>query len=164
MHPTRNDLPAKARKKVVDLLQPRLSDALDLGMQAKQAHWNVKGPQFAQLHALFDQVYDHAGAHADEFAERIVQLGGQAAGTVQSVAKETSLPVYPLDATSGPAHLRALATSMAAFGASVRAAIDEAAKLGDADTADLFTEVSRGSDKDLWMVEAHLHSEAGPAS
>ena len=160
MHPTRNDLPAKTRKKVAALLQARLADALDLGMQAKQAHWNVKGPHFAQLHALFDGLYDHAGGHADDLAERLVQLGGTAEGTVQAVAAGTSLKAYPLDAVAGRAHLEATAAGLAAFGAAVRAAIDDSAKLGDADTADLFTEISRAVDKDLWMVESHLQGDS----
>ena len=160
MHPTRNDLAEKTRKKVIALLQPRLCDALDLAAQAKQAHWTVKGPHFAQLHTLFDALYDHAGGHADDLAERIVQLGGTALGTVQTVAGTTSLAAYPLDAVSGAEHRTATADGLAAFGKSVRAAIDEATKLGDADTADLFTGISRAVDKDLWMVEAHLHDAA----
>lgn len=160
MHATRNDLPEKTRKKIVQLLQPVLVDALDLAAQAKQAHWNVKGPHFAQLHSLFDGLYDHAGGHADDLAERIVQLGGTALGTVQTVAKTTRIDAYPLDAVSGDAHLTATANGLAAFAKSVRAAIDDAAKLGDADTADLFTGISRAVDKDLWMVEAHLNDES----
>ena len=100
------------------------------------------------------------GGHADDLAERIVQLGGTALGTVQTVAGTTSLAAYPLDAVSGAEHLTATADGLAAFGKSVRAAIDEATKLGDADTADLFTGISRAVDKDLWMVEAHLHDAA----
>lgn len=158
MHPTRNDIPESTRTKLVALLQSRMADAIDLSRQAKQAHWNVKGPQFIALHTLFDTVYANAVTATDDFAERLVQLGGTADGTVGRVARTTSLPAYPADAVSGPAHVAALATSMAAFGKAVRWAIDEAAKLGDADTADLFTEVSRGADKDLWMVEAHLEA------
>jgi starvation-inducible DNA-binding protein len=160
MHPTRNDLSQQTRKAVVALLQPRLAAALDLSLQAKQAHWNVKGPHFAPLHALFDAIYEHAGDHADELAERIVQLGGTAEGTLQAVAKATSLAPYPLDATSGRAHLEATTNALAVFGRSVREGIEDAAKLGDADTADLFTEISRAADKDLWMVEAHLHGDS----
>jgi starvation-inducible DNA-binding protein len=156
MHPTRNDLPEKARKKLVDLLQARLADAIDLGLQAKQAHWNVKGPQFIALHELFDGVHTRVQAQVDDLAERIVQLGGSASGTLQAAHARTSLPEYPLDAVSGRAHVEALAASMTVYGKAVRAAIDAAAKLGDADTADLFTEVSRAADKDLWFVEAHL--------
>lgn len=160
MHPTRNDLPEAARTKIVALLQSRLCDAIDLSRQAKQAHWNVKGPHFIALHGLFDAVYEHAVVATDEFAERLVQLGGTADGTVGRVARTTSLPAYPANAVSGSEHVAALATSMAAFGKAVRWAIDEAAKQGDADTADLFTEVSRGADKDLWMVEAHLQGDS----
>ena len=157
MHPTRNDLAEKSRKKLVALLQPRLADAIDLSLQMKQAHWNVKGPHFMQLHELFDAIHGRVAGHADELAERIVQLGGTADGTLQTVARETSLAAYGATLTDGTAHVEAVAAALSTFGAAVRGAIDEAAKLGDADTADLFTEISRGIDKDLWFVEAHLH-------
>jgi starvation-inducible DNA-binding protein len=157
MHRTRNDLSEKTRRKVVDVLQPRLAEALDLSMQAKQAHWNVKGPQFSQLHALFDQVHAHVYEQVDEIAERIVQLGGQAAGTVQAVGNATGLPPYPLDAGNATAHLEALAASLAAYGREIRRGIDATAEVGDAGTADLFTGISQQCDKDLWMLEAHLH-------
>jgi starvation-inducible DNA-binding protein len=159
MHTTRNDLPAATRRKVGALLQARLADAIDLSLAAKQAHWNVRGPHFIALHELFDDVHDHVRGHVDELAERIVQLGGTAHGTLAAAAKGTKLPPYPLDAASGREHVAALARSMAAYGRSVRAAIDAATKLGDAGTADLFTEISRAADKDLWMVEAHLYAK-----
>lgn len=156
MHPTRNDLAEKTRKKLVDLLQGRLADAIDLGLQAKQAHWNVKGPQFIALHELFDGVHTRVQAQVDDLAERIVQLGGAAHGTLQAAKARSILPEYPLDLASGRGHVEALSQSLAVYGKAIRAAIDDATKLGDADTADLFTEISRAADKDLWFVEAHL--------
>jgi starvation-inducible DNA-binding protein len=136
-------------------LNQQLADVLDLGLQAKQAHWNVKGPHFIGLHELFDKVAEELEEFTDEIAERSVELGGVALGTVQVVAKESRLTPYPLDLASGEAHVAALSNALAGFGATTRAAIDTAGKAGDADTADLFTEVSRGVDKLLWMVEAH---------
>ncbi len=160
LHPTRNDLPQKNRGPLVELLNERLASAIDLEYQAKQAHWNVKGPRFHALHLLFDQVADAAGEAADELAERAVQLGGTALGTVRVAAKASALAEYPLAAVSGDEHLTALSTALAAFGAEVRAGIDAAAKLGDADTSDLFTELSRAADKHLWFVEAHLQGKS----
>lgn len=153
--PTRNDLPEKTRRAMVDLLNQHLADVIDLGLQAKQAHWNVKGPNFIALHELFDKVADEVGEFTDEFAERAVALGGVALGTVQRVASQSSLAAYPVDVWSGGEHVANLALALARFGKSVRAAIDTAARFGDADTADLFTGVSRDVDKLLWMVEAH---------
>ncbi len=160
LHPTQNDLPQKSRGPLVELLNERLASAIDLEYQAKQAHWNVKGPRFHALHLLFDQVADAAGAAADELAERAVQLGGTALGTVRVAAKASALAEYPLAAVSGDEHLTALSAALAAFGAEVRAGIDAAAKLGDADTSDLFTELSRAADKHLWFVEAHLEGKS----
>jgi starvation-inducible DNA-binding protein len=159
LHDTRNDLPEKTRAKVVDLLNSRLAEALDLQMQSKQAHWNVKGPQFIALHELFDKTAEFVENSIDEIAERAVVLGGTALGTVQVVAKETSLKPYPLDISRGTDHVEALSNALAAFGRSVRAAIGIADELGDADTADLFTGVSREVDKYLWFVEAHQQSK-----
>ena len=156
MHPTRIDLSAKTRGRVIDVLNARLADAIDLQLQVKQAHWNVKGPNFIALHELFDRIAGELGGHVDEMAERITTLGGVAEGTLQAVAGRSRLAPYPLALADGRAHLEALATALARFGKSVRKAIDDAGKAGDADTSDLFTGVSRAVDKNLWLVEAHL--------
>ena len=159
MHPTRNDLSAKTRNRVVDLLNARLADAIDLQLQTKQAHWNVKGPNFIALHELFDKIADEVEGHVDEMAERITSLGGIAEGTVQAVGGRSRLDAYPLGTAEGRAHLEALAGAFARLGKSVRKAIDESAKAGDADTSDLFTGVSRDVDKSLWLLEAHLQAD-----
>jgi len=157
--PTRNDLGAKVRAGAVDLLNQQLADALDLALQAKQAHWNVKGPNFIALHELFDEAVEELFEHADDLAERAVELGGTALGTARIAAKTSRLSEYPLDAHSGRDPVEALSAAMARFGASARAGIDAASTLPDADTADLFTEISRGVDKLLWKVEAHAQAK-----
>ena len=155
MHPTKNDLPSKVRSKVIGILGDRLADATDLMLQSKQAHWNVKGATFIALHELFDKVNESAEEWVDLIAERIVQLGGTAEGTVQATAKRTSMAPYPLEITSGRDHVDTLSSALASFGKRVRSAIDKTGKAGDADTADIFTEISRDVDKYLWFVEAH---------
>lgn len=156
MFETSIDLSKASRKKLITLLNARLADATDLGLRLKHAHWNVKGPHFFSLHELFDKLAGEVAVWVDDLAERAVALGGVADGRVGAVARESSLPPYPDEAVNGSDHLAAVASSLAAFGKAVRAAIDTATKLEDADTADLFTEVSRGTDKALWFVEAHL--------
>jgi starvation-inducible DNA-binding protein len=156
---TQNDLAQKVRADAVDLLNQQLADALDLALQAKQAHWNVKGPNFNALHELFDDVVDEVVEHADDLAERAVELGGTAVGTARVAAKTSRLTEYPLDIASGRDHVVALSAAIATFGASARAGIDTATALGDAATADLFTEISRGVDKLLWKVEAHVQTK-----
>ncbi len=160
MHDTRIDLPSNVRGTAIGLLQARLADAVDLASQAKQAHWNVKGPNFMALHELFDQVAAMVREHADTIAERITALGGTAEGTARVAAEQSSLKEYPLDIVEGRAHVAALADVLAAFGAHVRRNIDEAAEAGDQGTADLFTEISRSIDKTLWFVEAHGQARA----
>jgi starvation-inducible DNA-binding protein len=159
LHQTKNDLPKQTRQAMIELLNQQLSEALDLGLQAKQAHWNVKGPHFIALHELFDKVAEELEEFTDDIAERAVALGGVAQGTIQVVVKHSRLAAYPVNITSGKAHIEALSVALGNFGTSARAAIvDDAGKTGDADTADLFTAISRGVDKLLWMVEAHSQS------
>ncbi len=159
MHKTRNDLPARTRSKVIDLLNARLADALDLEMQTKQAHWNVKGPNFIALHELFDKVHTTVEEAVDEIAERIVALGGTAYGTLRAVSASSTLAAYPEDIYDGRKHVEALSDALATFGKHVRKAIDASSKAGDADTSDLFTGISRDVDQHLWFLEAHLQAD-----
>jgi starvation-inducible DNA-binding protein len=156
IYTSRNDLSEHVRKEICALLQARLSDALDLEAQAKQAHWNVKGPHFLQLHELFDRLHDEVEEFVDLLAERITALGHVADGRVSTTASASTLYGYPLEAVGGEAHLKAVAGSLGAFGKMVRDAIDQSTAIGDVDTADLFTQVSRQADKHLWFLEAHL--------
>ena len=158
MHNTKNDLAKKNREKLVEMLNARLADAIDLKTQAKQAHWNVKGHHFIGLHELFDQVATAVEADVDLIAERVTALGGTAMGTARVVAQKSTLSEYPHEIFEGTAHVDALSTAMADFNKKIRANIDDADKSGDANTADLFTEVSREIDKLLWFVEAHIQA------
>ena len=155
MFETRIDIPEDARGQLIGLLNARLADTFDLYSQLKQAHWNVKGSDFYQLHLLYDQVAEDVFPYVDEIAERATQLGGQALGTARMAASASSLDEYPVDAVEGADTVNAVADRLAAYAASVREAIDTAADLGDQSTSDLFTEISRTVDKYLWFVEAH---------
>ena len=159
MYVTKNSFPEKSRHQVIGILQQQLADATDLMIQAKQAHWNVKGPSFIALHELFDKISEDAEEYVDLIAERIVQYGGVAEGTVRVAAKRSRLPEYPLTIAQGKEHVQALSQALANFGESVRNAIDQADELHDKDTADIFTEISRGVDKYLWFVEAHNQTD-----
>jgi starvation-inducible DNA-binding protein len=153
-------LPKETRAELINFLNQRLADAIDLQTQAKQAHWNVKGPSFIALHELFDDVDEAVEEYVDLIAERIVQLGGIAEGTARVAASRSRLDEYPLTISTGIAHVEALSRALSEFGHEARLAIDETSGLGDADTADIFTEVSRGIDKWLWFVEAHLQASS----
>jgi starvation-inducible DNA-binding protein len=160
VYTTRNALPSGVRTQVSALLNLRLADAVDLSGQAKQAHWNVKGPHFIALHHLFDEVYHAIVEHVDLLAERVVQLGGVAAGTVRLAAEHSTLAEYPRDAVGGTEHVNALASALAEFGARMRETNSAVVGLRDEDTADICTEISRSVDKHLWMVEAHVQSRS----
>lgn len=159
MHKTKNTLPLKTRTQVAELLNHVLASCLDAMCNAKQAHWNVKGPHFIALHELFDEVFEGLEEYTDTIAERIIQLGGVAEATVQVIKQRTQLKAYPLSASEGLSHADYLSDTLAALGKVVREGIDTCAKLGDADAADILTEVSRGIDKHLWFVEAHLEGK-----
>jgi len=158
LHNTKIDIKKDTRGKIIEILNQRLADASDLKSQAKQAHWNVKGMNFIALHELFDQVSTELDTHVDDIAERITTLGGVALGTVRVAAQNSSLSEYPLEISDGAAHVDALSNALADFGKKVRADIDTTDELGDKDTADLFTGISRSIDKFLWFVEAHLQA------
>ncbi len=155
MYETENDISQNRRVEISALLNQRLADAVDLQTQMKQAHWNVKGPHFIGLHELFDKIDEAVEAYVDLIAERIVQLGGIAEGTARIAAGRSRLEEYPLAIADGSAHVEAVSKALSTFGHEARNSIDQADELGDADTSDLFTEVSRGMDKWLWFVEAH---------
>ncbi len=155
LYPTKNDLPEATRLEAVGLLNQRLADCIDLQTQCKQAHWNVKGPTFIALHKLFDEINEEVEEYVDLLAERVVQLGGVAEGTVGVVAERSTLVDYPLGLSTGAEHVAALSDALSMFGRTVRVGIEEMNELEDADSADILTEISRGVDKWLWFVEAH---------
>ena len=156
---TRNDLPADTRTEMVELCNAMLADCIDLATQTKQAHWNVRGPSFWGLHKLFDEINEAVEEYVDLIAERAAQLGGSVQGTARDVAKASRLPDYPRDIKDGLAHVNALSTALSTFGRSAREAIDTADEAEDKDTADVFTEISRGIDQWLWFVEAHAQAD-----
>ena len=153
--PTRHGLDPETRQSAVELLNARLADVIDLELQAKQAHWNVKGPNFIGLHELFDEVAAAAARYKDEIAERAVMLGGVALGTSQVVVERTTLPPYPVEAQDWRQHVDCVSSALAKLGSALRQAIDAADELEDAVTADLFTEIAHEVDKYMWFVEAH---------
>jgi starvation-inducible DNA-binding protein len=156
MQYTHNTLSESIRAKSVELLNKHLAAVIDLHGQVKQAHWNVRGPGFIAIHELFDKVADAVEDYSDTLAERAAALGGTAQGTVQVAAERSFLVPYALGIADEKEHVFTLSAALAAFGQSARQAIDEAAAYGDADTADLFTGISRGIDHQLWFVESHL--------
>ncbi|MBP6312131.1 MAG: DNA starvation/stationary phase protection protein Dps [Flavobacteriales bacterium] len=160
MHKTANDLTKKTRTQIVQLLNERLADSVDLHMQMKQAHWNVKGPNFIGLHKLFDEIYEATEEYVDKIAERAVMLGGTVYGTARAAVASSKLPEYPKDISNGVDHVEAVTRALSVYAREVRTGIEKAEDLQDADTADLFTEVSRGADKWLWFVEAHKQASS----
>jgi len=156
MHPTHNTLSENIRTQSVELLNKHLAAAIDLHGQLKQAHWNVRGPSFIGVHALFDKVAREADDYSDLIAERAAGLGGVAEGTVQVASERSFLIPYPLRIADENQHIFAVAATLAAFGQSARDAIGQSETVGDPDTADLFTGISRGVDHQLWLVESHV--------
>lgn len=154
---SRNALDTNAKSTAIAILNARLADTIDLALITKQAHWNLKGKNFYSVHKMLDEVRDDVDEYVDDMAERITALGGVAVGTAQAVAERTGLPSYPTDLQLAEDHVRALVERFAAVANEVRGNIGEVDEAGDPDTADVLTSVSRGLDKWLWMLEAHLH-------
>ena len=155
MQSTHNTLAESIRAQSIEILNKHLAAAIDLHAQVKQAHWNVRGPNFIALHELFDKVSEEVESFSDKLAERAGGLGGTAHGTLQVAAARSFLVPYPHGIADGQQHVFAVAGSLAAFGQSVRDVIKPIGDYGDLDTADLFTEISRGIDLQLWFVESH---------
>lgn len=151
-------IPARNREQIIAVLNARLADSLDLYSQAKFAHWNVKGKDFYQVHLLFDSIAEHVEEGVDLIAERITALGGIANGTLRQATEASSLSEYDLSASGSMDHVAALARQLAAVANAAREAIDQTDELEDKGTSDLFTEIVRTLDKDLYFLEAHLRA------
>jgi starvation-inducible DNA-binding protein len=155
-YPTKNDLKTNVKSVSIELLNARVADCIDLALLTKQAHWNLKGREFIAVHEMLDGFRTEVDDFVDTMAERVAQLGGTALGTTQAVAKATTLSPYPTNIHTIPDHLNALIDRYGRVANTVRECIDQTAEAGDANTADIFTEVSRGLDKALWFLEAHI--------
>jgi starvation-inducible DNA-binding protein len=152
------NLSESTKSKVIEILNARLADAVDLKTQVKHAHWNVKGIHFFQLHELFDSIAAHLEDQSDLIAERVTQLGGVANGTARQATAASTIKEYDFNAVKGEEHVKALVQRLGTLANATRASIDETGKLGDQATADVFTEITRAADKDLWFLEAHLQA------
>lgn len=153
---TSHDLPTESRVQLIEVLNQQLADTFDLYSQAKQAHWNVKGPDFFQLHELYDELAEMLLTHLDAIAERVTALGGTALGTVRMAANASRLDEFSDEPIGSMESVRMLAAHYADLAESTRKAIDKAEELKDMDTNDLFIDVSRDLDKSLWFLEAHF--------
>lgn len=156
LHATRMSLPEKDRIEIIKILNKSLASTSDLYAQLKQAHWNIKGAEFIALHKLFDELAEETAEQVDIIAERITALGGTALGTIQEAVKNTELRVYPVDIFSMTQHIEHLAHNFAILGELARNNIDETEKLDDMATNDLYIDLARMLDKNLWFLEAHL--------
>ena len=154
--PTKNDLKSNAKTASIELLNARLADAIDLALITKQAHWNLRGPDFIAVHEMLDPMRAQIDGHVDIIAERVAQLDGVALGTSQVVAKATTLAAYPTEIRKTKDHLGELAKRYATLANQVREDIDATDEAGDADAADILTAFSRDLDKNLWFIKSHL--------
>jgi len=156
-YPTRIAIPVEIRAHLITLLNQTLACTVDLRFQVKHAAWNVKGNVFVQLRALFETIVVELDAHMDHVAERITVLGGVVQGTVRTAATQSTLPEYPGDLVEGDAHVLALAERFAYHATAIRAAIEQAANLEEAATANVYTDIARGIETRLSFLETYLH-------
>ena len=156
LHPTRIELPPEIRLDVITMLNQTLACTVDLRSQVKQACWNVKGKDFIPLHTLFTTIAAALDSYADLVAERIAVLGGVVMGTTRIAATRSQLAEYPPTLIEGNAHVGALVERFAHYAMMMRSSITQAADVEDAGSAAIYTDISRGVDKQLWLLETHL--------
>lgn len=159
MHPTKNDLKSNTKNVSIEIMNARLADAIDLALITKQAHWNLKGPQFIAIHEMLDSFREQIDIYSDMIAERAVQLGGAAFGTKEAVSEKSSLKAYPTDIFAIKDQLPALIERYATVANNTRKSIDDVDEAGDADAADILTNFSKALDKSLWFLEAHIQEK-----
>lgn len=156
--PTRNTLSEETRAQVVLLTNRTIASLIDLQLQTKQTHWNLRAPQFIAIHEMLDVFYTDLDKYVDLLAERITHLGGNAYGTLEAVNSQTTLEAYPTKSLTWESRLEHFANVIALAGALCRDAIDATEEAGDAVTTDIYTGVAKGIDMWLWKVESHLYS------
>jgi starvation-inducible DNA-binding protein len=156
MYTSPSRLPEEARSAITQTLNARLADGLDLHSQIKVAHWNIKGPQFASLHPLFETFAISLANHNDALAERAVTLGGRAFGTARHVASRSRLPDYPQETTRDLEHVRLLAERIELYLDGLRESRSVAEKHSDTDTVDLVTGIVTEFEKHAWFLRASL--------
>jgi starvation-inducible DNA-binding protein len=156
MQPSHNTLSENIRAQSIELLNKHLAAAIDLQAHVKQAHWNVSGPGLTAIHELFDKVSENVNTYSDQIAQRVGGLGGAAQCTILVAAGRSFLAPYKHGVADKWSHVFAVSGSLTAFGQSALEAIGEATTFGDADTAYLFTEISRDVEKQLCFVESHI--------
>ncbi len=156
MYETPSRLPENARVEIADALNATLADGLDLHASLKVAHWNLKGPHFAALHPLFEEIASGLAAHNDAVAERAVTLGARARGTLRQAARTSRIADYPQDTSRDLDHVRLVADRIDTYLDGVRAARAVSERGGDVDTVDLLTSVALDLEKNGWFLRASL--------
>ena len=158
--PSHINLPRETRAELVEVLNVNLANAIDLYLQLKNAHWNVRGPHFISRHELYDKLADRLRDQYDTLAERAAQLGGVAEGTARMVVQNSTLPEFPPDVADGDAQVRLLTERYARYAATLREGVGRAEALDDPATEDLFTALLREAEMDMWFLESHLVQDA----
>ncbi len=156
LHKTKISIPEKKRIELIKMLNKSLASTSDLSIQMKHAHWNIKGKEFIALHKLFDEIAEEVENQVDVIAERVTSLGGTALGTVQEIVKNTNLRTFPIDIFDLEKIITHLSHNFAILGELARDHMDASEKLDDMATNDVYIDLARMLDKNLWFLEAHL--------
>lgn len=156
MYRSPSPLSEQSRAPIAASLNERLADGLDLHSQIKVAHWNIKGPQFAALHPLFETFATSLANHNDSIAERAVTLGAKAYGTIRHVAKASRIPEYAQETVKDLEHVKLLADRFDVYLNGLRESRGVAEGHKDTDTVDLLTGVITEFEKHTWFLRATL--------
>lgn len=156
------DLPEDDRRGLVGLLNQALAETTDLYLLTKQAHWNVKGENFYQVHELYDHVSGELPEYADRLAERAVLLGGYARGSARMTVAASRLDPFPGYRDDDRSFLRAMTQRWATYAEAIREASRQAdSEYDDPGTSDLFDAITHLADRGRWMIEAQLQRYDG---
>ncbi|MBI2423627.1 MAG: DNA starvation/stationary phase protection protein [Candidatus Hydrogenedentes bacterium] len=149
----RVSIPLEDRTKLSGALQGLLNPLQELVLQTKQAHWAVVGEEFQSFHLNMDELNAAYGLFVDSVAERMLALGFVPAGQVGDIAAKPVLSALPEGFVQKGPLMSAVADSIGAVAARVRAALAAVGGL-DVVTDDLLTEMLQSMEKTLWMLAA----------
>lgn len=155
MSATTLDAKTQVSAVVSDALQQALVNLTDLSLQAKQAHWNLQGPQFRSLHLFLDEIVDLARTGSDDVAERLVTIGGTPDGRADTIAATTELPAIEFGVVSTDEAYKQFDERLNLVSDNIKKTLD-AVDAEDHLSNDLLIGIATGLEKQAWMLRASI--------
>lgn len=141
------------RDKVAEILQRQLASLIDLTLIGKQAHWNLRGPEFRAIHLQLDEIVADVRLQSDDVAERILTLGVPADGRARTVAEQSKLPEFSEGYVGALDAARELADALDKAAMNLRSDLGQLGEL-DPVSEDLAIGIAAGLEKHQWMLRS----------